>query len=68
MREGGAVFALASDLRDRYVSLSPSTDSENVTMTRRSVAPLWLMGLTNSVFGMYGGIILISVPQLLRKL
>ena len=34
-------------------------------MTHRSVAPLWLMGLTNSVFGMYGGIILISVPQLL---
>jgi PAT family beta-lactamase induction signal transducer AmpG len=34
-------------------------------MTRRSVAPIWLMGLTNSVFGMYGGIILISVPQLL---
>src|ERR1035438_1093782 len=34
-------------------------------MTPRSVAPLWLMGLTNSIFGMYGGIILISVPQLL---
>jgi MFS transporter, PAT family, beta-lactamase induction signal transducer AmpG len=38
---------------------------EGETMTPRSVAPLWLMGLTNSVFGMYGGIILISVPQLL---
>lgn len=34
-------------------------------MTRRSVAPIWLMGLTNSVFGMYGGIVAISVPQLL---
>lgn len=33
----------------------------------RRVAPLWLMGLTNSVFGMYGGIILISVPQLLSQ-
>lgn len=32
---------------------------------RRSSAPLWLMGLTNSVFGMYGGFIVISVPQLL---
>jgi MFS transporter, PAT family, beta-lactamase induction signal transducer AmpG len=32
---------------------------------RRSTAPVWLMGLTNSVFGMYGGIIVISVPQLL---
>jgi PAT family beta-lactamase induction signal transducer AmpG len=32
---------------------------------RRSVVPLWLMGLTNSVFGLYGGIIVISVPQLL---
>ncbi len=34
-------------------------------MRPRSVAPLWLMGLTNSVFGMYTGIIMISVPQLL---
>lgn len=34
-------------------------------MPHRSRAPVWLMGLTNSVFGMYGGIIAISVPQLL---
>src|ERR1700689_1091380 len=34
-------------------------------MQRRSAAPLWLMGLTNAVFGMYGGIMIISVPQLL---
>lgn len=34
-------------------------------MPRRSAAPLWLMGLSNTVFGMYGGIIVISVPQLL---
>jgi MFS transporter, PAT family, beta-lactamase induction signal transducer AmpG len=34
-------------------------------MTPRSVAPVWLMGLTNTVFGMYGGIIVVSVPQLL---
>jgi PAT family beta-lactamase induction signal transducer AmpG len=32
---------------------------------RRAPAPVWLMGLTNSVFGMYGGILVISVPQLL---
>jgi MFS transporter, PAT family, beta-lactamase induction signal transducer AmpG len=32
---------------------------------RRTSAPLWLMGLTNSVFGMYGGMMVISVPQLL---
>jgi PAT family beta-lactamase induction signal transducer AmpG len=32
---------------------------------RRAVAPVWLMGLTNAVFGMYGGIMVISVPQLL---
>jgi len=31
----------------------------------RSFAPLWLMGLTNAVFGMYGGIVLIALPQLL---
>jgi PAT family beta-lactamase induction signal transducer AmpG len=32
---------------------------------RRSAAPIWLMGLANAVFGMYGGIMVISVPQLL---
>jgi len=34
-------------------------------MPRGSVVPVWLMGLTNAVFGMYGGIIVISVPQML---
>src|ERR1700731_2167263 len=34
-------------------------------MTHRSAAPVWLMGLTNAVFGMYGGILVISVPQML---
>jgi MFS transporter, PAT family, beta-lactamase induction signal transducer AmpG len=28
--------------------------------------PIWLMGLTNTLFGMYGGILVISVPQLLN--
>jgi uncharacterized membrane protein YfcA len=32
---------------------------------RRSLAPISLMGLANAVFGMYGGIMVISVPQLL---
>jgi PAT family beta-lactamase induction signal transducer AmpG len=32
---------------------------------RRSAVPVWLMGLTNTLFGMYGGILVISVPQLL---
>jgi PAT family beta-lactamase induction signal transducer AmpG len=31
----------------------------------RSAAPLWLMGLSNAVFGMFGGIVVITVPQLL---
>jgi PAT family beta-lactamase induction signal transducer AmpG len=31
------------------------------------VAPLWLMGLTNSLFGMYGGVVLICVPLLLSR-
>jgi MFS transporter, PAT family, beta-lactamase induction signal transducer AmpG len=31
----------------------------------RRGAPLWLMGLTNALFGMYGGVLVISVPQLL---
>ncbi len=28
--------------------------------------PIWLMGLTNALFGMYGGVLVISVPQLLN--
>ncbi|MGO9933178.1 MAG: MFS transporter [Steroidobacteraceae bacterium] len=32
---------------------------------RRARVPVWLMGLTNALFGMYGGILVISVPQLL---
>jgi PAT family beta-lactamase induction signal transducer AmpG len=36
-----------------------------VNASRRPGAPVWLMGLTNAVFGMYGGILVISVPQLL---
>jgi PAT family beta-lactamase induction signal transducer AmpG len=31
----------------------------------RTAAPIWLMGLANAVFGMYGGLLVISVPQLL---
>ena len=34
-----------------------------VSTTRR--APVWLLGLTNTLFGMYGGILVIAVPQLL---
>ena len=37
----------------------------SMNATRRASAPVWLMGLTNTVFGMYGGILVISVPQLL---
>jgi PAT family beta-lactamase induction signal transducer AmpG len=36
-------------------------------MQPRAGAPVWLMGLTNAVFGMYGGIIVIAVPQLLSS-
>jgi MFS transporter, PAT family, beta-lactamase induction signal transducer AmpG len=32
---------------------------------RRSAVPVWMMGMTNALFGMYGGILVISVPQLL---
>lgn len=34
-------------------------------MKERSFAPVWLMGLTNAVFGMYGGIVVILIPQML---
>ena len=42
-----------------------SAAQKDQNMPHRSMAPVWLMGLTNAVFGMYGGIIVISVPQLL---
>lgn len=35
------------------------------TVPHRPIAPVWLMGLANAVFGMYSGITVISVPQLL---
>ena len=35
-------------------------------MTRSSGPPVWLMGLSNTLFGMYGGILVITVPQLLN--
>ena len=33
--------------------------------SKKRVAPLWLMGLSNSVFGMFGGIILVAMPEIL---
>lgn len=32
---------------------------------RRARVPVWMMGLSNALFGMYGGVLVISVPQLL---
>jgi MFS transporter, PAT family, beta-lactamase induction signal transducer AmpG len=37
-----------------------------VPAERRRTVPLWLMGMTNAPFGMYGGILVISVPELLN--
>lgn len=34
---------------------------------RRRSAPIWLMGLTNATFGMYGGLAAISLPELLAE-
>jgi len=34
-------------------------------MTNRHGVPVWLMGLTNFSFGLYGGVIAFAVPQLL---
>jgi PAT family beta-lactamase induction signal transducer AmpG len=42
-----------------------TTTTAHLSATRRKGAPVWLMGLTNSVFGMYGGLLVITVPQLL---
>jgi PAT family beta-lactamase induction signal transducer AmpG len=40
--------------------------SRELPAAPRRRAPVWLMGLTNALFGMYGGILVISVPQLLN--
>jgi MFS transporter, PAT family, beta-lactamase induction signal transducer AmpG len=42
-----------------------SKNNRHPPETARAQAPYWLMGLANAVFGMYGGIMVISVPQLL---
>ena len=41
-------------------------DGSKVAAEGRRAVPLWLMGMTNAPFGMYGGILVISVPQLLN--
>jgi MFS transporter, PAT family, beta-lactamase induction signal transducer AmpG len=41
-------------------------DGSAVPAERGRAVPLWLMGMTNAPFGMYGGILVISVPQLLN--
>lgn len=35
-------------------------------MTRRGFAPVWLMGLTASVLGMFFGILVVAIPEALR--
>lgn len=35
-------------------------------VARRTGMPLWLMGMTNAPFGMFGGILVISIPELLN--
>ncbi len=35
-----------------------------MSVARRRL-PVWLLGLTNALFGMYGGVLVIAVPQLL---
>jgi MFS transporter, PAT family, beta-lactamase induction signal transducer AmpG len=40
--------------------------NSTVPAERRRAVPLWLMGMTNAPFGMYGGILVISVPELLN--
>jgi PAT family beta-lactamase induction signal transducer AmpG len=33
----------------------------------KRIAPVWLMGLTNATFGMYGGMVAISLPEILAE-
>ncbi len=44
----------------------PSIVGASGAAPRRHRVPLWLMGMTNAPFGMYGGILVISVPELLN--
>ena len=37
----------------------------DIPSSRSRGAPLWLMGLTNSVYGMFNGIILVAIPEIL---
>jgi MFS transporter, PAT family, beta-lactamase induction signal transducer AmpG len=46
------------------MSAFPNTSEPRRAVRRR--VPIWAMGLTNALFGMYGGILVISVPQLLN--
>ena len=41
-------------------------NNSTVPVERRRAVPLWLMGMTNAPFGMYGGILVITVPELLN--
>ncbi len=34
-------------------------------MKRRSFAPVWLMGLTGSVLGMFFGVLVVAIPEVL---
>ena len=47
----------------KRVSRKPAPES---AAPARHGMPLWLMGMANALFGMYGGILVISVPELLN--
>src|SRR6476660_7260734 len=54
-------------LRQLGVAVNPDCGrNSTVPAERRRAVPLWLMGMTNAPFGMYGGILVISVPELLN--
>jgi MFS transporter, PAT family, beta-lactamase induction signal transducer AmpG len=61
----GTAKARLSNVPDGYCHTRQPIQNCMTAKLHPSRAPVWLMGLTNSVFGMYGGIIAISVPQLL---
>jgi len=54
-----------SAIRVRCRRIERQWVARKVAETERSFVPVWLMGLTNAVFGMYGGILVICVQQLL---
>ena len=46
---------------------APTALGDAASSSSPRIPPIWLLGLTNGTFGMYGGFVAISLPQLLSE-